>query len=216
MDTKNLSNDFKMKYNTDKNKFVTGFDLLGGEIKGTYGEAKKDSYGIFISDTYSITDKLDLIGGGRYQYTKFDYSSDGDKKYDNFVHEIALNYKYSDTGSTFVSWSSDFRTPTTDELLSSNGFLNTDLKPQTGENFELGVKDYIGETFINASVFHKIIKDEIYYDKNDPSGGWGTNTNYDEDNKKIGFELLAERKFMKKLTLTGSYSYLQSEIDGWE
>ena len=88
-----------------------------------------------------------------------------------------------------------------------SGNINTDLKPQTGENIEIGIKDYIANTFISASIFHKIVKNEIYYDGN-------RNSNYDEDNNKIGFELLAERKFMKKLTLTTSYSYLQSEIDG--
>jgi len=213
MDTNNISNDFKIKYNTDRNKFIAGFDVLDGKIDNKSKDvwAKKQSIGGFISDTYNLTEKLGFTGGVRQQQTKFDYSQDEDKTYNNTVYDLALNYKYSDTGSTFISYGTDFRTPTTDELLEtmSGIHLNSDLKPQTGENIEIGVKDYIAETFVSASVFHKIVKDEIYYD--------GThNNNYDEDNKKIGFELLAERKFMKKLTLTTSYSYLQSEIDGGE
>jgi iron complex outermembrane receptor protein len=218
-DTNNLTNDFKIKYNTDRNKFIVGFDILDGELKSktdssyaTYKNitAEKQSIGGFISDTYSLSDKLDFTGGIRQQQTKFDYSIDEDKTYNNTVYDFALNYKYSDTGSTFISYGTDFRTPTTDEMIEIySGNINTNLKPQTGENFEIGVKDYIAETFVSASVFHKIVKDEIYYDGN-------RNANYDEDNKKLGFELLAERKFMKKLTLTGSYSYLQSEIDGGE
>jgi len=225
--TENISNDFKMKYNTDKNKIIVGFDLLYGNLENKSnglekdysnfptvtikpfsreGEVKKESIGGFISDTYSLTDQLDFTGGIRQQYTKFDYSKYEDKKYNTTVYDLALNYKYSETGSTFVSYGTDFRTPTTDELV-TYGVYNPDLKPQTGENIEIGVKDYIADTFVSASVFHKIVKDEIYYNN-------GINTNYDEDNKKIGFELLAERKFMKKLTLTTSYSYLQSEIDG--
>ncbi|MCK5780179.1 MAG: TonB-dependent receptor [Psychrilyobacter sp.] len=217
MDTKttNGSNDFKIKYNTENNKIIAGIDILEGKTNNQGVWAKKQSVGGFISDTYSITESLDLTGGLRQQYTKFSYSASGDdKKYNTTVYDIALNYKYSETGSTFISYGTDFRTPTTDELLASNGYLNTDLKPQTGNNTEIGIKDYIGKTFISGAVFHKIIKNEIYYDKTNPAGGWGTNSNYDENNKKIGFELLAERKFMKKLTLTGSYSYLQSEIDG--
>ena len=218
-DTNNFSNDFKMKYNTDKNKFIIGFDILDGELKSetdssyaTYENitAEKDSIGGFISDTYSFTDKLDFTGGIRQQHTEFDYSIGENKTYDNTVYDMAFNYKYSDTGSTFVSYGTDFRTPTTDEIIEIySGNINADLEIQTGRNFEIGVKDYIADTFVSASVFHKIVKDEIYYD--------GTsNANYDEDNKKIGFELLAEKKLMKKLTLTGSYSYLQSEIDGGE
>lgn len=217
-DTNNFANDFKMKYNTDKNKFIAGFDVLEGKTENKGIWAKKQSIGGFISDTYSFTESLDFTGGIRQQHTKFKYSTKSeDKEYNTTVYDLALNYKYSETGSTFVSYGTDFRTPTTDELLSSSGYLNTDLKPQTGKNIEVGIKDYIAETFVSASVFHKIIKDEIYLDKSNPAGGsWGTNSNYNEDNKKIGFELLAERKFMKKLTLTGSYSYLQSEIDGGE
>ncbi|WP_028855521.1 TonB-dependent receptor [Psychrilyobacter atlanticus] len=229
--TENISNDFKVKYNTDRNKFIAGFDLLNGDLdnksnglESDYsnwptittkpfsreGKVKKESIGGFISDTYSLTDDLDFTGGIRQQYTKFDYSNYEDKKYNTTVYDLALNYKYSETGSTFISYGTDFRTPTTDELV-TYGVYNPDLKPQTGENFEIGVKDYIAETFVSASVFHKIIKDEIYYNSSKK-----INSNYDEDNKKIGFELLAERKFMKNLTLTTSYSYLQSEIDGGE
>jgi iron complex outermembrane recepter protein len=223
-DTTNLSNDFKVKYNTDRNKFIVGFDVLEGKTDDKGVWAKKQSIGGFISDTYSLTDKLDFTGGIRQQHTKFDYSTDEDKTYNNTVYDLALNYKYSDTGSTFISYGTDFRTPTTNDLMHSNGVLMSDLKPQTGENFEIGVKDYVADTFVSASVFHKIIKDEIYWDRNAFNGGtdpypnnnYGRNANYDEDNKKIGFELLAERKFMKKLTLTTSYSYLQSEIDGGE
>jgi len=216
-DTNNLSNDFKIKYNTNRNKIIAGFDILEGKVENSRNTdtwAKKQSIGGFISDTYSLTDKLDFTGGIRQQHTKFKYSiSDEDKTYNNTVYDLALNYKYSDTGSTFVSYGTDFRTPTTDELLQTYSGIqfNSDLEPQTGENFEIGVKDYIADTFVSASVFHKIVKDEIYYNSNTR-----TNTNYDEDNKKLGFELLAERKFMKKLTLTTSYSYLESKIDGGE
>lgn len=210
-DTDNLSNDFKLKYNVGRNKFVTGFDILEGKTENKGSWAKKQSLGGFISDTYSFTEKLDFTGGIRQQYTKFKYSTESDDKdYNTTVYDLALNYKYSDTGSTFVSYGTDFRTPTTDEII-TYGIYNPNLKPQTGENFEIGVKDYVHETFISASVFHKIIKDEIYYNSIEH-----INTNYNENNKKIGFELLAERKLMEKLTITTSYSYLQSEIDGGE
>lgn len=212
--TTNISNDFKIKYNTNKNRFIAGFDVADIKIKNKLDRSwiKKQSVGGFISDTYSLNDKLDLTGGIRQQHTKFDYSLYDNKTYNNTVYDLALNYKYSDTGSAFVSYGTDFRTPRTTELL-TRGVFNYDLKPQTGENFEVGLKDYIGETFISAAVFHKMIKDEIYtYTAN----GDHKVKNYDEDNKKIGFEVLAERKFMEKLILTGSYSYLQSEIDGGE
>jgi iron complex outermembrane receptor protein len=228
-ETKRFSNDFKLKYNTDKNKFITGFDLSHGKIDvnesgikniawyptppnyqkfETDSWTEKDSYGIFIHDTYSITDNLDLIGGGRYQKSKFNYSDDTDKDYDNYAHELALNYRYSDTGASFISWSSDFRTPATDELV-SYGVYNPDLKPQEGENFEIGLKDFVWDTYISTSFFYKKVENEIYYDPIKY-----INTNYEDPNKKLGFELTLEKKVLDRTTLSFSYSYINSEIDG--
>jgi len=228
-ETNRINNDFKLKYNTDRNKFIAGFDLNSGKIDvnesgikntswnptlpnyqsfKTNNWTKKESYGVFIHDTYSITDNLDLIAGGRYQKTKFDYSNDTDKDYDNYAHELALNYRYSDTGSTYISWSSDFRTPSTDELI-SYGVYNPHLKPQEGQNFELGLKDYIWDTYISTSVFYKRVENEIYYDPIKY-----INTNYEDPNKKLGFEITLEKQILEKTKLAFSYSYINSEIDG--
>ena len=216
MTTNNFSNDLKLKYTTDRNKFITGFDISSGKLDddssylSAFKWSKKESAGIFVSNTFSITDSIDITGGIRQQHTEYKYSGTAPTDtYNNTVYDLALNYKYSDTGSTFISYGTDFRTPNIDEL--GLTYPNKKLKPQTGENIELGLKDYIGETFISMAVFHKIIKDEIYYGK---YNGQDINRNYDDPNKKIGFEFLTERKFEDVLTLSASYTYLDSKIDG--
>ena len=222
--TENLSDSLKFKYILGKNKTIIGLDYFKGETdtKGSTWNASeswatKDSIGGFISNTYSITDKIDINGGIRNQYTKFDYSSDSDEKeYNNTLYEMSLNYKYSDTGSAFISHGTDFRTPLTNELLASNGYLNESLKPEEGINYEIGIKDYVYDTLITTSIFYKEIEDAIYLDVDDKSGGtWGTNTNYDGNSRKSGVELALEKDLTKKLNVSTSYSYLDSEfLDG--
>ena len=223
--TENKTNNFKMKYSNGKNKLTTGLDYLDGKVdnKGskwnkTKSWAGKESFGVFLSNTYKLTDKLDINGGVRQQRTEFEYSDEKEKsKYDSTVYDLALDYKYSDTGSTFISYGTDFRTPLTNELLAANGFLNKEFKPQTGSNTEIGIKDYIAETFVTTSLFYKKNNDEIYLDVNDKRGGnWGTNKNYDGNSEKIGIEIFLEREITQKLSLSASYSYLTSKFTDGE
>lgn len=223
--TEDITNNLKIKYIFGKNKLVTGIDYFNGETKVERKKtwAKKDGYGVFLSNTYNFTEKLSLQGGYRRQETNFSYSVSGkEKEYSIDVYDTSLNYKYSDTGSMYISFGKDFRTPLTNEVLASNGYLNEKMKPQEGYNLEIGGTDYINNIFISSAIFYKKIKDEIYLDVSDKSGGsWGTNTNYDGKSEKIGYELLLEKQFTEKLSIKGSYSYISSkfisgEFDGKE
>ena len=210
--TEDFANNFKVKYLSGKNKVVFGIDYFKGETKLKHKKtwAKKDGYGVFLIDTYNLTQKLSIQSGYRRQETEFTYSVPSKKKdFSIDVYELSLNYKYSEMGSVYLSLGKDFRTPLTKEILASNGYLNKDIKPQEGYNIEIGGSDYINDTFITSALFYKQIKDEIYLDVSDKSGGsWGTNTNYDGKTEKFGYELMVEKNITEKLSLSGSYSYL--------
>ncbi|MEG1339100.1 TonB-dependent receptor [Cetobacterium sp.] len=210
--TEDFANNFKVKYLLGKNKIVFGLDYLNGktEIKHKKTWAKKEGYGVFLIDTYNFTEKFSLQSGYRRQETEFTYSIPEKKKdFSINVYDVSLNYKYSDTGSIYLSLGKDFRTPLTNELLASNGYLNKDIKPQVGYNIEVGGSDYVRDIFITSALFYKKIKDEIYLDVSNKAGGsWGTNTNYDGKTEKIGYELMLEKDITNTLSITGSYSYL--------
>lgn len=214
--TDDFSNNFKVKYIKGKNKLISGVDYFTGKTKVEKKDtwAKKEGYGIFLSNSYDLTEKLSIQGGLRRQETEFSYSVKEKKKdFTIDVYDASLNYKYSDTGSIYLSFGKDFRTPLTNEILASNGYLNKEIEPQEGYNIEIGGNDFIYNTFISSALFYKKINDEIYLDVDNKNGGnWGTNTNYDGKSEKIGYELLIEKSLTERLTLTGSYSYLYAKF----
>ncbi|MDU1911451.1 TonB-dependent receptor [Fusobacterium sp.] len=230
-DLSDLNNILKFKYTQGKNKVISGIDYTYGKVdipkylnKKLIGKAEKEGIGIFISNTYSITDKLDLQGGIRYQKTEFKYTKNseytGNKKvlkdkndYSITVFNVGANYKYSDIGSAYLTFGKDFRTPLANEMLSGNGWFE-DIKPQESYTAELGIRDFYKDIYINSSVFYTLIEDEIYF----KTGGYNTvgdsgiNTNYDGKSEKIGYELFLEKIMTEKLRLNGSYSFIYSKF----
>lgn len=224
-DLKQLDNNLRLKYIYGNNKIITGIDYSYGKAdipKGTITRSdEKEAIGIFVSDTYSVTDKLDFQGGIRYQETEYTYSKNfktsyiKDNKYSNTVFNVGANYKYSDTGSTYLTFGKDFRTALSREMVSSNGWYE-DIKPQESYSIELGIRDYYKDTYITSSIFYSLTKDEIYFSSRKPSDpdfkDSGVNTNYDGKSEKFGYELFLEKIVTEKLRLNGTYSFLYSKF----
>ena len=108
--------------------------------------------------------------------------------------------------------SRDFRTPLIREM---NYTVNASkLDSQTQHTFELGIKDFIGDTYFSLSTFYKKTDGEIYYqgtiDSDDPNE---TNFPYYNmgDTRRIGVELLSEQYF-GKFTFTESVTYINHKI----
>ncbi|WP_300392405.1 TonB-dependent receptor, partial [Fusobacterium sp.] len=141
-------------------------------------------------------------------------NSSNTKDDDNLAYELSANWLYSDTGKTYVRYEKGFTSAPpsllTDKLPSGDYVLN-DLEAETYDNFEIGLSDYIGITSINASIFYTATKDEITQDmsKGMPPA-WIYNYNLGKT-ERFGLELKTEQYF-DKLTLSQSYSYINTEI----
>jgi iron complex outermembrane receptor protein len=71
-----------------------------------------------------------------------DYSG----KYSNryiFSPKIGLNYQYNSNLSFYASVGHGFSNPTVEESLTSQGFLNSKLKPEQGWTFDLGIRSVL-------------------------------------------------------------------------
>ena len=152
------------------------------------GEGKTDMYGIFFQDEHKFNDKVSLIGAIRYDHwTVKDgraYDINGmddrpDSRSDSAVSpKLALNYKFDDTQSAYVSWGKAFSAPSLYDMFSGtvNGsatgtssasknvvIANPSLKPQIITTTEAGYKKNIGEkTTVQMAVFHNKIKNINY------------------------------------------------------
>ena len=190
--------------------------------KYKYMEAKnsvKTNYGVFAMNKINY-DKFQFTQGIRYDHAKYDFYwrngvlNDPEKigtkdsaKYGNYSMEFSGNYLYSDTGSAYLSFVRAFRTPTIGEMRYTRN--SEKLKSQVQNTVELGVKDYVANTYVSATTFYKWTKDEIY--STIPPEFTGM-VNYNiGDTRRIGFEAFAEHYF-GDLTVNTSITYLDHKV----
>ncbi len=199
----------QLKYSyLDENYVVFGGDIYQGETKDfAYGNGKseKNSLGGFIINSYTI-DRFRFTQGYRRQNIEYKGDRFVTRKFKEDAIELTGSYLYSDSGSTYVSYTKGFRAPNTDEINAWAGEFN----PQKTETYEIGVKDFVGNTYISTSVFYIETENEIFYgvNKNDE---FNKNRNLDGTSKRKGIEFSLEHYF-NKLTISESITYMKTEF----
>lgn len=199
----------QLKYSyLDENYVVFGGDIYQGETRDfAYGNGKseKNSLGGFIINSSTI-EKFRFTQGYRRQNIEYKGERFATRKFKEDAIELTGSYLYSDSGSTYVSYTKGFRAPNTDEINAWAGEFN----PQKTETYEIGVKDFVGNTYISTSVFYIETENEIFYgvNKNDE---FNKNRNLDGTSKRKGIEFSLEHYF-NKLTISESITYMKTEF----
>ena len=107
---------------------------------------------VYGSTRFKLTDKLALIGGGRFVDWQYRYSSDRNNFADNrhknkvFIPYLGASYDLNDNLTAYTSYTTIFRPQVLD--LDQNG---KPLEPQRGKTYELGLKASWFEGRLNAS-----------------------------------------------------------------
>jgi iron complex outermembrane receptor protein len=172
-----------------RNKLILGFDYYGNtdEILSSNASVPgskdsiiitKNTSGIYAEDTVEITPELSINGGGRYElaYYKFDQQAVEravhTKDPSEYAADAGINYKYNDRSSVYANYARSFRFPAVDEWYSAivdwgygpTGGLNLDLKPQTGNSYEIGISDNSLKCLsAKVNVFLMNLRQEIYF-----------------------------------------------------
>lgn len=135
-------------------------------------------------------DKLQVIGGLRFEGTKVDYTyrptstttANGGSSYDNFFPSVLLNYRFNKNLVLRGAWTNTLARPDYGDMipyessLDPEGILNLDsgalskvfkgnpnLRAQKSSNFDVSLEWYFQPTgMLSVAVFHKDIKDFIY------------------------------------------------------
>lgn len=209
----------------------------------TFVDMDKDTHAVYTLNDYKLTDRLNLTTGLRYEYSKYDgnrltntkpdvnisgkpmpmsvapKTSEVDEETNNFAGEIGLTYKYSDTGSVYSRYERGFISPLPTQLTNkiNNGktteYQNSNLDSETIDSIEFGVRDFIGNSYVSATVFASQTNDEIAtLDRNadNPATKLWRFVNIGKT-RRVGAELYSEQYF-DKLTLNQSVSYVNAEI----
>lgn len=260
----------KSKYDYDKGSLVFGYNYTATNLKrnslvntdsftgkvmnmnfnatfktDTFVDMNKDTHALYTLNDYKLADRLNLITGLRYEYSKYDGSrltntkpninvqfrpgsgykpmpitvpsktSEVDRTIDNFAGEIGLNYKYSDTGNIYSRYERGFISPLPTQLTNKTdkGYQDSNLDSETIDSIEFGVKDFIGNSYVSATIFASQTNDEIAtLDRNsdNPATKLWRFVNIGKT-RRIGTEFYSEQYF-DKLTLNQSISYVDAKI----
>lgn len=200
--------------------------------KASSDEAKNTS--VYLEDQWRL-DKLTLTPGVRYdRYESPKFVSDG-KTYNNVVGALAASYEIAPNTQVFASYTQLFNGPDLSQTIfnsdGENTFVNRGLKPEEGDNSEVGISTILrGLTLDNdalqlsAKYFKTNIENYLQFVRsgngrvglNCDTGSLGGNcqgsVNSDEDYEIKGVELAANYT-ANNFGMELSYSRARSEGD---
>ncbi len=201
----------------------------------------KWSNALYALEKYDFSKSFSLTGGARYEYAYYDidvsYFSDmtsgnrgtGMSPYTNrgsltdslhnYALELTPSYRYSDSGNMYAKYEKGYFSPSPNSMLRRNGsgsgasYTATNLKKETYDTFELGIKDFLGDSvMLSASAFYTLTHNEFYTQGNAHSVSGVTYGNYDKT-QRAGLELFAEQYlFGGGLSLSESFTYIDARI----
>lgn len=177
----------------------TGFKMVNNKLDNiepiwnnfSQGKGETNQYGTFISTRLNFTDDLSAILGGRY--SKWETGTSTKRKADNFLPYLALTYDLTENLTTYVSYTEIFNPQSSKDR---NGDY---LDPETGFNYEVGLKGEWFDGRLNSSIaLFQSGKDGLAVtDMNEqtgecykyPGGGqWGCAMKAEDDTKNKGWE----------------------------
>ena len=200
-------NDYRL---TDRLNLITGLRYEYSDYRGNRISSSK----MYGSDYQGSSLGGMLFGSGAVKDLATN-TSQIDKTVDNFAGEIGLNYKYSDTGNIYSRYERGFISPLPTQLTNKTdkGYQDSNLDSETIDSIEFGVKDFIGNSYVSATIFASQTNDEIAtLDRNsdNPATKLWRFVNIGKT-RRIGTEFYSEQYF-DKLTLNQSISYVDAKI----
>ncbi len=169
-------------------------------------DTTQENWGIYLTDTFDITEQLGLTFSGRYQITEIEIEDrtgeqenadlNGDHSFNRFNPALGLTYAYSKALNLFGGYSESFRAPTPAELTCAdpedpcnlpNAFVaDPPLDPIIGRTWEVGARGTLklGEnTRWSLAYFRTTLDDDLVFSVTE-TGGAGFFTNADETRRE--------------------------------
>lgn len=143
-----------------------------GELLSDFKENRK-YFNLFFDSEYQLSERFALTFGLNFNQTSYDLrdnfnSSDsnfsGDYNFDVILSpKLGLTYQSNTNSMFYGNISHGFSPPTLQETLLPNGLINTNIKPETGWNFEIGSRGNLvhKKLFYDIAIYHMQVKDLI-------------------------------------------------------
>lgn len=186
----------------------------------------------YIQHKRSLTEKLDLTVGARYDYAKYDFDNHlgvyGDighgkisieNRSDNFNHfspKASFNYHLTEDSSIYVRYANSFRLPTAGSLyhLTTKDDGNAKaVDPETSDTYELGYKANWNTVSFDTAIYYMDVDDGIVHAYNNAGQRYLTNA------ARVihkGIEASLSWKINEQLNISTAYSQSKHEFDEHE
>lgn len=201
-----------LDYHRNDNDIVNDSLFFGSFSKGIYNLRKKN-YGIYLYDEIKIIPSLSLSTGFRHDKVEYNFTpSIPDKRsMKKNLFNIGLNYNFYKKSYLYSSYAKGFRYPLFDELYSFfTNTVNTDLKSQSSDTYEFGLRHYFTDTiYAHFNLFRIDTKNEIIYNPTTYN-----NENLDGRTNREGLEVALSAKFFDWFIIKGGYTYISAKIVG--
>jgi len=180
-------------------------------------------YGLFITDTFDVTEALSLTASGRYNYAEIDLADQigsalsGNNHYSRFNPALGFTDKLTEGMTFYAGYSEGNRVPTPSEIECSDpaapcllpSSLSSDppnLKQVVSHSYETGLRGNWGELAWNAGLFRTDLDDDIYGVATSLSTGYFQNIG---GTRRQGAELGLHYR-TDGLSLFADYSYVDA------
>lgn len=166
-----ISDELTKVFGDDKHILVGGFEYIKNEDTQKNADLEIESKSFYLQDTWNITDKWNLTGGVRIT------GAEGLKnKIDTKTFKSAsLGYRFDDKNNLYTSYHEYFILPNA-SILADEKYGNKDLKPEEGENIEIGYSHTFNDNaMIKATYFKREATNTVGW-----SAGSGVYQNFDE------------------------------------
>ncbi|MDV6344261.1 TonB-dependent receptor [Nitrosomonas sp. Is37] len=156
--------------NDDRRRFNNLFGVQGAL---NFDQIERvQNVGSFLRNEWSLTDKFDLVAGGRWDWFQYrvkdvfllDSDQSGTRTLSQASGTGGLVYRLLDTHQIYTNIASVFEAPTTTELINNpagTGGFNNNLETQTSLSKEIGLRGSPAGFAYEATFFHIHTRNEI-------------------------------------------------------
>ncbi len=212
---------YDTRYKSDRS-FAQGLPLIH-QFTGSQTSAAG-----YWQQTVSILPTTDLSAGARFQYNftslrdiydptapqnaSFPQGGPLDRGETNHALHAGIEHRFGNAFSVFGRAAQSFRVPNVDERIGNGAIVfplpapTFDLKTQTSEDFEAGVKLRIGSLFVQSSVYQMNLTNELHLNP-----VTFANSNLDPTRRR-GVETIASFDLTSDVRLKGNLTYTQAKF----